>query len=137
VRRFQWRTEEEERPLVAKVEPGTRVRADRLRLEQALANLVDNALRYGRGSVSLGVVAEDGTVELHVQDEGPGFAPQCLGRAFERFTRSPPSGERSGTGLGLSIVRAIAVAHGGEAHAANAANGGAHVWVVLPNPNAN
>jgi len=122
---------------VAKVEPGTRVRADRLRLEQALANLVDNALRYGRGSVSLGVVAEDGTVELHVQDEGPGFAPQSLGRAFERFTRSPPSGERSGTGLGLSIVRAIAVAHGGEAHAANAANGGAHVWVVLPNPNAN
>jgi len=136
MRRFQWRTEEEERPLVAKVEPGTRVRADRLRLEQALANLVDNALRYGRGSVSLGVVAEDGTVELHVQDEGPGFAPQSLGRAFERFTRSPPSGERSGTGLGLSIVRAIAEAHGGEAHAANVASGGAHVWVVLPNPTA-
>lgn len=136
VRRFQWRTEEEERPLVTTVEPGTRLMADRLRLEQALANLVDNALRYGRGSVSLGVVAEDGTVELHVQDEGPGFAPQSLGRAFERFTRSPPSGERSGTGLGLSIVRAIAVAHGGEAHAANATNGGAHVWVVLPNPNA-
>jgi len=137
VRRFQWRTEEEERPLVTEVEPGARLRADRLRLEQALANLVDNALRHGRGSVSLGVMTEDGTVELHVQDEGQGFAPQSLGRAFERFTRSPPGGERPGTGLGLSIVRAIAEAHGGEAHAANAANGGAHVWVVLPNPNTN
>jgi len=136
VRRFQWRTEEEERPLVTKVESGTRLRADRLRLEQALANLIDNALRYGGGPVSLDVVAENGKVELHVQDEGKGFAPQSLGRVFERFTRSPPGGERPGTGLGLSIVRAIAEAHGGEAHAANAASGGAHVWVVLPNPDA-
>jgi heavy metal sensor kinase len=135
VRRFQWRTEEEERPLVTKVEPGTRLSADRLRLEQALANLVDNALRHGGGPVSINVVAEDGTVELHVKDEGSGFAPRSLERAFERFTRSQPDGERSGTGLGLSIVRAIAEAHGGEAHAANAANGGADVWVVLPNPN--
>jgi len=130
--RFQWRSEEAKRSLAREAEPGTRIRGDRLRLEQALANLVDNALRHGDGRVRLGVITANGSVELHVQDEGPGFTPQFLEHAFERFTRPQRGREGSGTGLGLAIVQAIAEAHGGRAHAANSAGGGADVWLALP-----
>jgi len=131
--RFRWRADEATRQFACESGPGARIRADRLRLEQALANLVDNAFRHGDGRVRLAVTTPDGSaVELHVQDEGPGFPPEFLGHAFERFTRPRRGREGSGAGLGLSIVRAIAEAHGGEAHAANSAAGGADVWLVLP-----
>lgn len=130
--RFQWRADEAKRTLAPDETAGTRIRGDRLRLEQALANLVDNALRHGAGRVRVGAVTTNEYVELHVQDEGLGFPPEFLGDAFERFTRPQPGREGSGSGLGLSIVRAIAEAHGGEAHAANPANGGADVWLSLP-----
>lgn len=130
--RFRWRAEEAQRSLTPETRPGVRIWGDRLRVEQALANLVDNALRHGAGRVSLGASAADSRVELHVTDEGPGFPPQLLDRAFERFTRSAPGRTGTGAGLGLAIVRAIAEAHGGAAHAANSAGGGADVWIVLP-----
>ncbi len=95
--------------------PSLRVVADPLRLRQALGNLVDNALRHGSGAVTLAARAEDGGVALAVTDEGPGFAPDIAGRAFERFTRGDAARTRGGTGLGLAIVRAIAEAHGGTA----------------------
>jgi heavy metal sensor kinase len=132
VRRFQWRAEEEHRELVPALRPGTEIRVDRLRIEQALGNLVDNALRHGDGPVRLDASVEDGYVTLHVRDAGPGFPPAFLERAFERFSRSQPGRDGSGSGLGLSIVRAIAEAHGGQANAANSAQGGADVWLVLP-----
>ena len=95
-------------PLVAYADP------DRLR--QALDNLVENALRHGAGAVRLGARAADDGVEVHVRDEGDGFAPGFLPRAFDRFARG--GGERGpGSGLGLSIVAAVAAAHGGSAHA--------------------
>jgi len=128
--RFEWRAEEGERELSCDAPDGLRVRGDRLRLQQALSNLVDNALRYGAGRVSLSAAAVDGHVELHVEDEGDGFEPGFLARAFERFSR--PQGRGGGAGLGLSIVQAIAQAHGGSAEAANAPGSGAHVWLVLP-----
>ena len=131
--RFQWRAEEAERPLAREGAPGARIRADRLRLEQALANLVDNALRHGDGRIRLGLTTANGTaVELHVRDEGPGFPPEFLEHAFERFTRPQRGRQGSGSGLGLSIVRAVAEAHGGRAQAANSHGGGADVWLVLP-----
>jgi two-component system OmpR family sensor kinase len=100
-------------------------------LRQGLTNLVENALRYGAGTVRLGARAVDGTVELHVRDEGAGFPEAFLPRAFDRFTRA--DGERRpGAGLGLAIVAAIAAAHGGSAHAGNAPGGGADVWIALP-----
>jgi signal transduction histidine kinase len=108
------------------------VKGDRLRLEQALANLVDNALRYGDGEVRLMASQANGVVELHVTDEGDGFPPEFIEHAFERFSRADHARSRGGTGLGLSIVRVIAEAHGGTAHAANPDGGGADVWVALP-----
>jgi signal transduction histidine kinase len=102
------------------------VRADPLRVRQALANLVDNALRHGRGDVVLRAGAQDGGVALEVSDAGPGFAPDIAGRAFERFARGDRARTRGGTGLGLAIVRAIAEAHGGRATLAGAT---VRVWM--------
>jgi signal transduction histidine kinase len=108
------------------------VEADRTRLEQAVTNMVSNALRHGGGSVVLRAARNNGSVELHVLDEGGGFAPGFLPRAFERFSRADPARTGAGAGLGLSIVQVIAEAHGGHAHAANRERGGADVWLSLP-----
>jgi signal transduction histidine kinase len=130
VRRFQLRAAETARPLAGQAPSGLRLRGDRVRLEQALGNLVDNALRYGDGRVSLRAAGVDGRIELDVEDEGPGFGEGLLEHAFERFSRGH-RGE-GGAGLGLSIVRVIAEAHGGGAEAENAPAGGAHVRLSLP-----
>ncbi len=107
--------------------------ADPLRLEQALSNLVDNAFRHGGGRVTLSTSQARHSLELHVRDEGLGFPPAFLERAFERFSRLDDSRGQEGSGLGLAIVETIARAHGGTAHAANRADhSGADVWISLP-----
>jgi signal transduction histidine kinase len=105
--------------------------ADRSRLEQALGNLVDNALAHGAPPVRLSAVRRPGTVELHVTDTGGGFPPDFIPQAFDRFSQASPGDGGSGTGLGLAIVRAIAEAHGGTAGAGNR-DGGADVWLAVP-----
>jgi two-component system OmpR family sensor kinase len=129
--RYARRAADVERPLELRVEDGLSVSVDRLRVEQALGNLVENALRHGGGSILLEARSVDGRVELHVQDEGGGFAPDFIGDAFEPFSRGDPGRSSHGAGLGLAIVDVIARAHGGTAHAANV-NGGADVWLELP-----
>jgi heavy metal sensor kinase len=112
-------------------EPGA-VTVDRLRLEQALGNLVDNALRHGAGRVELEAVPADGATELHVLDEGPGFPPEFVQRAFERFSRPDEGRAEDGTGLGLAIVQTIAEAHGGEVHIATRSGRGSDIWITVP-----
>jgi signal transduction histidine kinase len=121
------------RIVVASREPVALV-ADRMRLEQALGNLVANALRYGAGGVDLRATVDDGTVELHVTDEGRGFAPEFIPRAFDRFSRADSARTTGGSGLGLAIVELIAEAHGGKAGVANRPSGGADAWIALPRP---
>jgi two-component system OmpR family sensor kinase len=111
---------------------GLGLHADPERLQQALGNLVDNALRHGGTRVELAAERLDGCVELHVRDDGPGFPPEFVHDAFERFTRADPARGRGGAGLGLAIVDAIARAHGGAAGACNRPAGGADVWISLP-----
>jgi len=130
--RFEWRAQEAGRRVQVESPAALRVRGDRIRLEQALGNLLDNALRYGGGEVRLSAQRADGHVELHVTDEGSGFPQELVGQAFERFARLDQARARGGSGLGLSIVRAIAEAHGGSAHLANMNGSGADVWVSLP-----
>jgi two-component system, OmpR family, sensor kinase len=105
---------------------------DRTRLEQALGNLVDNALRYGDGTVELQAQPENGFVALRVSDAGAGFPAEFLPHAFERFSRADGARSRGAAGLGLAIVDAIARAHGGSADARNRAGGGAQVTLLLP-----
>ncbi|WP_327284953.1 MULTISPECIES: HAMP domain-containing sensor histidine kinase [unclassified Streptomyces] len=97
---------------------------DPARLERALANLVDNALRHARTGVVVRAATEpsaerDGWAVLEVEDDGPGIAEPDRDRVFERFVRLDADRGRTagGTGLGLSIVREIARAHGGDARA--------------------
>lgn len=131
-RRFSRRAEDGGRGIKANAPPLLTLDADRLRLDQAIGSMVDNALRYGAGPIGLEARAEDGSVEIHVLDRGEGFSEEFLGRAFERFSRAPASSRDGGSGLGLAIVRTVARAHGGDAHAANRLDGGADVWLTLP-----
>ena len=131
-RRFSPRAEPSGRTLSVSTPQDPLVSGDRLRLEQALGNLVDNALRHGGGTIRLEAEAENGTVALRVSDEGTGFPPQLLPVAFERFSRTDEARARGSTGLGLAIVDAIARAHGGHASAANRPGGGAEITISLP-----
>jgi two-component system, OmpR family, sensor kinase len=113
-------------------EAGALVDADPMRVEQALANLVENALSHGSGTIDLFALERDDVVELHVADAGPGFPDRFLDRAFDRFSRADEARSGGGSGLGLSIVALIAQAHGGSTGAANRPEGGADVWLSLP-----
>jgi signal transduction histidine kinase len=106
--------------------------ADRDRVGQAMDNLVDNALRHAATEVELTTKVEGSSLEFHVLDDGPGFPPEFLPNAWERFSRADAARTEDGTGLGLSIVRTIAELHGGRAGAANRPLGGADVWIALP-----
>jgi signal transduction histidine kinase len=129
-RRFSHRAEGEGRTI--DVDASGVIEADQLRLDQAVGSMVDNALRYGSGPVSLSSAVSNGEVEIHVLDHGPGFPQDFLERAFERFSRAASIRRDGGSGLGLAIVRTVARAHGGDAHAANGDEGGADVWLALP-----
>ena len=120
------------RPVMLEDADGLTVNADPARLEQALTNMVSNALRHGDGPVMLRAARRSGNVELHVLDQGLGFQPGFLPRAFERFSRADPARSGAGAGLGLSIVQVIAEAHDGRAYATNRDGGGADVWLSLP-----
>jgi two-component system phosphate regulon sensor histidine kinase PhoR len=111
--------------------------ADAHRLEQVFANLVDNAIKYGRtqGTVTIsGKKNEDGQIEVSVRDDGPGIPPEALDRVFERFYRvdKARSREQGGTGLGLSIVKHLVQNHGGEVWAKSEPGKGASFFFTLP-----
>ncbi|HLJ03505.1 MAG TPA: ATP-binding protein [Solirubrobacteraceae bacterium] len=117
------------------VPDGLRMFADPRRIEQAVGNLLDNALRYSDSDVSLvAKPSPSGGVEIHVEDAGPGFPASFLPEAFERFTRADPGRAGRGAGLGLSIVKTLARGHGGDAYAVNRESGGADVWIFVPDP---
>jgi signal transduction histidine kinase len=108
---------------------------DPARVRQALENLLDNALRHTPtgGVVRVRAKMQGGLVSLGVEDSGPGFGRDILGRAFEPFARSEADQDGNGAtaGLGLAIVRAIAEAHGGAVRAENRPEGGARLTLTL------
>jgi signal transduction histidine kinase len=108
------------------------VLADPGRAAQAIDNLLTNAVRHANSSIQLIAHRKGQFVEVHVIDDGPGFPAEFLPHAWERFARAEAARTADGAGLGLAIVRAIAEAHGGQAHATNVLTGGADVWVTLP-----
>ncbi|MFM9029187.1 MAG: sensor histidine kinase [Opitutaceae bacterium] len=123
--------------LVNEVPSPLRAEADPERLRQVLANLIDNAIKYGRsgGTVTLrGRDAGGGMVEISVRDDGPGIPPEALSRVFERFYRvdKARSREQGGTGLGLAIVKNVVQAHGGDVRVESAAGRGTEFFLTLP-----
>ncbi len=113
---------------------GIAVAGDRGRLRQAVANLVDNAVKYTPpgGHVTLRAAADDGRVLLECADDGPGIDESELPRIWERLYRGDQSRSERGLGLGLSLVRAIARAHGGDATVVSAPGRGASFRLSLP-----
>jgi two-component system, OmpR family, phosphate regulon sensor histidine kinase PhoR len=112
-------------------------RADRTRLQEALYNLLDNAVKYSReqGEVRLSARSRDGEIELSVSDDGIGIAKGDLPRIFERFYRADKARTRDrvrGTGLGLAIVKHIAQLHGGRVEAESELQKGTTIRLVLP-----
>jgi two-component system sensor histidine kinase MprB len=98
-------------------------------LERAIANLVDNAVKYGPPGAPVEVVVT--ATGLEVRDHGPGIPDGDEARVFERFYRSPESGDRPGSGLGLAIVEQVVARHGGRVWARNDPTGGACVGFDL------
>ena len=117
--------------------PELTANADVNRLDQVLANLVDNAIKYGRAEgrvVVGGKKYDDGRLEIFVRDDGPGIPPEALDRVFERFYRvdKARSRDQGGTGLGLAIVKHIVQAHGGEVRCESEPGKGATFFFTLP-----
>ncbi len=113
------------------VPDGLEIQADRLRMEQALGNLLANATTHGAGIVTVSAQTRDGAIELHVEDEGPGVPEGFAGQAFERFTRADEARTGNGAGLGLAIVATVARAHGGRA-GFSPRETGTDAWISLP-----
>jgi two-component system, OmpR family, sensor kinase len=130
VERFRRRAADEGRRVDVDA-PGLGVEADRVRLGQALVNLVDNALRHGGGTITLTAQSRADAVEIHIADEGPGFGGVAES-AFERFTRGDQARSSGGAGLGLAIVKAIVAAHGGRVAVSTETARGADVVLTLP-----
>jgi signal transduction histidine kinase len=124
--RFDARATAQRRSIEMVCEP-LRLRADPVRLEQAVSNLLDNALRHGAGSVQISARHTGRHIEIHVSDSGTGLSEDFAAHAFERFRRGSETHSGDGAGLGLAIVDAIARAHHGSTGA-----DGADVWMSLP-----
>jgi two-component system phosphate regulon sensor histidine kinase PhoR len=105
-------------------------------LEQAVVNLLDNAIKYSEAEKTVRVEADriDGELVISVQDHGIGIAQKHLPRLFERFYRVDKARSRNmgGTGLGLAIVKHIAKAHGGEVSVASRLGHGSTFRIAIP-----
>lgn len=114
------------------------VLGDAERLDRAVANLLDNAVKYGAGApvdVRVRAAAHDdgaGHAAVVVRDRGPGIDPAHLPQIFDRFYRAPDTRDRPGSGLGLAIVRQVAEGHGGSVVATPADGGGTTLTLRVP-----
>ncbi len=114
------------------------IRMDRMRLGQAVANLLDNAIKYtpagGRVMLSAGKDPDQEAIVIRVTDTGPGIPPEALPKLFSRYSQvdSVQTVEQQGVGLGLAIVRSVAKVHGGRAWAESELGQGATFAIAIP-----
>lgn len=108
------------------------VRVDKLVLNRVLVNLFDNADLHGGGLTAVRIVTTDATVEVSVEDRGPGVPDEEKARVFDRFVRSGARGSRPGSGLGLSLVAETMTALGGAVWCDDTPGGGATFVITLP-----
>ncbi len=110
------------------------VPGDKGRLQRAVANLLDNAIKFtpAGGRVELQARREEGKAKIQVKDTGSGIDPFDLPRIFERFYRGEKSRSSEGNGLGLSLARAVVRAHGGEIEVESAPGKGSAFTILLP-----
>jgi signal transduction histidine kinase len=120
--------------LTATPAPDVVVTADRTRIEQVAANLIDNAVKYTPpgGRIDVKISQEPGRALLQVRDSGIGITPHELPRIWDRLFRGDASRTERGLGLGLSLVRAVVAAHGGSVDVTSEAGKGSVFTVALP-----
>ncbi|MBL9214732.1 MAG: HAMP domain-containing histidine kinase [Opitutaceae bacterium] len=132
---YEYVAEEKRIRLAVEVPPDLVAAADKVRLQQAVANLVDNAVKYSPEGTEValrGAAAPDGGAVIEVADQGPGIPPEDLPRIWDRLFRGDKSRSQRGLGLGLSFVQAILRAHGGKAEVISPPGGGATFRLTLP-----
>jgi signal transduction histidine kinase len=133
---YRYVAEEKGVELTTNLTPYVNAHLDPERISQALANLLDNAVKFTSpgGRIELSLAASPGRVSIQVADTGIGIDPADMDRIWERLYRGRP-GDAKGMGLGLSLVRAVVKAHGGEVTAQNRAGGGAVFEINLKSVN--
>jgi signal transduction histidine kinase len=117
-----------------KQNPAITIVADRIRIQQALANLLDNAIKYSNhdGVVETATETRDNRVIISVADNGIGISPEDLPRIWERLYRGDKSRSQKGLGLGLSLVKAVVEAHAGRVAVASQPGRGSRFEISLP-----
>jgi signal transduction histidine kinase len=131
---YQIVAEEKRIALSAQAAEGLSIEADRIRIQQVLANLVDNAIKYTavEGRVEVAAFREADYVIIRVLDNGMGIPPEELPRIWERLYRGDKSRSQKGLGLGLCLVKAVVQAHGGRVEVASQPQAGSVFTVRLP-----
>jgi signal transduction histidine kinase len=131
---YQHVAEEKGVMLISRAQNDLTVRADANRLRQAIANLVDNAVKYTPAGGTVCVVADvrKGVAALTVEDTGIGIPSEEQSRVWERLYRTDASRSARGLGLGLSLVRAIMQAHQGSAELVSTPGSGSAFTLTFP-----
>jgi signal transduction histidine kinase len=120
-------------PIVLDLEPVIIGTWDRIRVDQALTNLMSNAIKYGKNkAVTVSAYTSDNDALVRIQDQGIGISPENLERIFERFERVLPRSGKEGLGLGLWITKRVVEAHGGNINAESRLDEGSIFTMSLP-----
>jgi heavy metal sensor kinase len=131
---FQPVAEKDQVRIVQRLAENAMISGDKTKIQRAVANLLDNALKYTPqgGKVTASVEREDDQVILSVNDTGPGISELDLSHIFDRFFRGDRSRSQPGTGLGLNLTLAIARAHGGDVTVTSVLGQGSTFTMSLP-----
>jgi len=126
--------EEKKITIQANLPDELRIEADRVRIQQALANLIDNAIKYTPpgGLVEVSAEQNDQQAIIHVKDTGMGIATEDLPRIWDRLYRGDKSRSQKGLGLGLCLVKAVLEAHHGKVEVTSQPGNGSLFTIILP-----
>jgi signal transduction histidine kinase len=112
------------------VDPGHSIRGQREDLDEMLGNLLDNACKWARSTVRVQSFQENGSILIHVDDDGPGIVPEMRDEVLQRGRRADEAAP--GSGLGLSIVRDLVEAYRGSISLEDSPTGGLRARLQLP-----
>jgi signal transduction histidine kinase len=117
-----------------KIVPGTIVAGEPEQFERILVSLFHNAIKFCKegGTVEVDLSARQGSVEIKVRDDGPGFSDEALAHALDRFWRDTTTRSTGASGLGLTIAKSAIERWGGRIHLANSPRGGGEISIALP-----